>query len=72
MNWLRSLWHRWIARPDPQDAVDSDFLRTTGVTPPWDEISAPGESTHKMMIKRFPSPSDWDALSDRRNKRSKG
>ena len=72
MTWLRSLWTRWIASPDPVDAVDSDFMRTTGVTVPWDDISVPGEATHAMMVKRFPRPTDWDALSDRRNERSKG
>ena len=70
-----TLWQRicaWFAAPDPEDAADSDFLRTTGVTPAWTDISVPGEDTHKMMIKRFPSPSDWDALSDRRNERNRG
>ena len=68
-----TLWQRicaWFARPDPDD-MDSGFpADSTGPIP--QDLYVPGPDTHKMMTQQFSSPSDWDALSDRRNKRSKG
>lgn len=53
--WLAAMWLKWIAQKDPNDApVDSDFLRTTGVTFPLpDEARVPGEDTHAMYTREL-------------------
>lgn len=44
-----SAWPEWLAKRDPNDVVDSAFLRTTGITFPLpDEARVPGEDTHAM------------------------
>ena len=64
-----TIWQRiwqWLACHDPED-VDSGYPEATQPIP--QDLRTPGEATHKMMVQRFPSPSEWDSLSDRRNKR---
>ena len=71
MTWLHSLWQRWFAQPDPDDA-DSGFLRTTGSfmpeTPP--QVQVPGETTRKLMIDQF-RPTHWDDITKERNEKAR-
>lgn len=66
-----TLWERirsLFTRPDPED--DDDFLvdpEDTGPIPI--DLAVPGETTQAMMIKRYPTPDEWDLLSERRKKR---
>lgn len=65
MTWWTRLCD-WLACRDP-DEVESTF--PDGTQPIPQDMHAPGPDTHKMMIQRFPPPSDWDALERRRGER---
>ena len=67
-----TIWQRiwqWLACRDPDDDVDSGYPEATQPIPT--DMHAPGEATQKMMIKRFPSPSEWNALNERRKARNR-
>lgn len=69
---MSGLWQRlfaWFAAPDPNDTpVDSDFLRTTGISfDAQDDMRVPGEDTHKLHVRTLREhygPSYWDRLND--------
>ena len=67
-----TIWQRiwqWLACRDPDDDVDSGYPEATQPIP--QDMHTPGPDTHKMMVQRFPSPSAWDSLSDRRRARNR-
>ena len=70
MTWLRNLWQRLMPQKlRKDDAVDSDFLRTTSIgIEDAGDMRVPGPDTHRLytdLLRRQQTPEYWDEENER-------